>query len=530
MLAQATKLQKRAVNSVINMFEDGEDAVLVQSMTGSGKTYIGMEFIKWYLAQDANHRAMIVVPTVALVEQFHETAQRFGFEVAIYHGTLKYRIDASGKYVAMRGIRDIPNARICITLPDTFATLVQGTNHHGWNDAWNPSLLLMDEAHKNTSENSQAVRNRFLGRVNRLFVLGLTATPRREQNGDGENLLEWYGDNLICAATPKELLEAGRIVAPIVHEFSASDVEVAEWRRLTQGESNKSTIIIAKDTAHAYSLVQAFNNSASVQLITSVGIEGRDDVNAQTVKERQKILADFRNGLFEVLVSVNTVCEGFDAPRARYVMICRDMAAEALYHQVVGRVMRVYEGKENGIVMDFGGNHKRYGSIMDKVWTVADYAPVHKFSEGKRSVSATRWNRAQRFMIVCACEKVYDAKKRETCPACRRETNIEITVENRDILEGCNISCEEYLAFQVPLKMAATSKHHVEGAPARVIGQRLNERTGIDLFLPEIGINPEYKIIGLIFANSEPLGMKRVFKLKEFPSYLKGKVNGKVAA
>jgi superfamily II DNA or RNA helicase len=495
--AQATVLQKRASKAIMNLFEQGETSVLVQAATGAGKTYIGFDFIWNYLMADVSNKVQIVVPTVALVEQFHETAQAFGLAVSVYHGELKYRIDSKGNKVPM-----VYNAsaRINITLPDTFATLLEGKNHYGFDTRWVPTLLLMDEAHKNTSASSQ----KFKEWAPEAWVLGMTATPRREQNESGEHLIEWYGDNLIIAASFDELVAAGRIVPPSIHEFNETDNELDKWTLLTEGHTNKSTMVVARDTKSAIAYVEAFRKrfpKLVVELITAVGNKD-EGIAQQTPKYRQELQSKFKRGLIDVLVSVDTLCEGFDAPRAKFVMIMRSMTSEALYHQVVGRVLRMYtcmvsgEVKTHGYVMDFGGNHKKFGSIAERIWTPMDYAPaVSVVANDNQRVTVGQFVRSDKLMISCkCCQKVFDAKARKVCPSCKQEHETYVAVPVKDIFEKVyNMVDFNKMHLQALTKMFSF-RHYGVGSEYAMMREIYNEAFGTEVFTAT-GVNPKHKLL-----------------------------------
>jgi superfamily II DNA or RNA helicase len=71
------------------------------------------------------------------------------------------------------------------------------------------------------------------------------------------------------------------------------------------------------------------------------------------MKTRRQRIEAFRTGELRVLVSTSLADEGLDVPRAsRLVLVCGGRAAGKL-EQRVGRILRVFEGKEYGIVHDF---------------------------------------------------------------------------------------------------------------------------------------------------------------------------------
>jgi DNA repair protein RadD len=88
--------------------------------------------------------------------------------------------------------------------------------------------------------------------------------------------------------------------------------------------------------------------------------------------ERDELLARFRHlpsdGLFErtplsYLVNVNVLTTGFDAPNIDCVAMLRPTLSPGLYYQCLGRGFRLYPGKQNCLVLDFGGNVLRHGPV-----------------------------------------------------------------------------------------------------------------------------------------------------------------------
>jgi DNA repair protein RadD len=74
-------------------------------------------------------------------------------------------------------------------------------------------------------------------------------------------------------------------------------------------------------------------------------------------------LSDFKAGSLRYLVNVNVLTMGFDAPNIDCVAMVRPTLSPGLYYQMVGRGFRLAEGKENCLVLDFGGNVLRHGPV-----------------------------------------------------------------------------------------------------------------------------------------------------------------------
>jgi DNA repair protein RadD len=80
-------------------------------------------------------------------------------------------------------------------------------------------------------------------------------------------------------------------------------------------------------------------------------------------KERVKVITDFRAGRVKYLVNVNVLTHGFDAPNVDCVAMLRPTMSPGLYYQMVGRGFRLCDGKQDCLVLDFGGNVLRHGPV-----------------------------------------------------------------------------------------------------------------------------------------------------------------------
>ena len=71
----------------------------------------------------------------------------------------------------------------------------------------------------------------------------------------------------------------------------------------------------------------------------------------------------------EVLVSVDLFSEGFDCPDVEFIQLARPTLSLAKYMQMVGRGLRVAEGKEYCVILDNMGLYKRFGlPSADRDW------------------------------------------------------------------------------------------------------------------------------------------------------------------
>jgi len=84
---------------------------------------------------------------------------------------------------------------------------------------------------------------------------------------------------------------------------------------------------------------------------------------------RDGAVAAFRDGVVQVLLSVDLISEGFDAPACDCVLMLRPTASLGLYLQQVGRGLR--PGEQHAVILDCAGNAERHGMPDDEhVWSL----------------------------------------------------------------------------------------------------------------------------------------------------------------
>ena len=151
--------------------------------------------------------------------------------------------------------------------------------------------------------------------------------------------------------------------------------------------------------------------------------------------ERDELLARFRglpaDGLFErrplkYLVNVNVLSTGFDAPNIDCVALLRPTLSPGLYYQQVGRAFRLHPGKQNSLVLDYGGNVLRHGPV--------DQIRIQERAVGSGGGVAPAKECPQCHSLVAAGYTV--------CPDCghefpaREKANHEATASSEGILSG----------------------------------------------------------------------------------------------
>jgi DNA repair protein RadD len=84
--------------------------------------------------------------------------------------------------------------------------------------------------------------------------------------------------------------------------------------------------------------------------------------------DRNKIVKEFKGRKFKYLVNVSVLTTGFDAPHVDMIAILRPTESNSLYQQIVGRGLRLSDGKKECYVLDYTGmGHDIYApEVSDK--------------------------------------------------------------------------------------------------------------------------------------------------------------------
>jgi DNA repair protein RadD len=223
----------------------------------------------------------------------------------------------------------------------------------------------------------------------RVRTIGLTATPFRLKSGmicGPENILnaicfevgvrELIRDGYLCplvtkagrerADTGQLHVRGGEFVADELEQMMDQDqlVEAACQEIIEYTRDRHAVLIFAAGVKHAQHIQRILQETHHVECGFVCG--------ATPDGERDELLGRFRgdqaSGLFQheplkYLVNVNVLTTGFDAPRIDCVALLRPTLSPGLYYQEVGRGFRLWPGKQNCLVLDFGGNILRHGPV-----------------------------------------------------------------------------------------------------------------------------------------------------------------------
>jgi len=351
-------------NEALGEWERNGRRGVVQVVTGGGKTTFAGMCVERFLGEGVGRRANIVVPTVALLDQWYVALQEdFGLSIADI-GTY------SGDGVAAK--------------PRRINLLVINTARRWTAKITGPaSMLIVDECHRAGSpENAKALDGP------RLASLGLSATPRRDYDEGFETIVEpaigpviyEYDYNAARrdgVIVPFELRnvaialtddEAGRYsiatrrVSALVKRYNdGEDVEYRLKRVLRERASVSANaqwrlpIAVRLVEAHRGERVLVFHESISaadriVTLLTSRRHRAAAYHSGLGPELRRDNLRLFRRGLFDVLVSCRALDEGVNVPEASVGVIASSTASTRQRIQRLGRVLRPAPGKSAAVI------------------------------------------------------------------------------------------------------------------------------------------------------------------------------------
>ena len=432
-MMQLRPYQQAAVDAVYQHLRERNDNPCVVLPTGTGKS-----LVLGQIATDAvsrwNGRVLVLAHVKELLEQNAEKIQALcpGLDIGVYSAGLKRR--DTNHSVIVAGIQSVYRCACELGAFD---------------------LVIVDEAHL-IPPDGEGMYRQFLGDaliVNpNLRVIGLTATPYRLKGGEicqPENML-----NHVCyEAGIKEMIvqgylcklksRGGRARANLddLHirggEFIASEMEeamdteslvssaCAEIIELTR--SRNSVLIFTTSVEHC--------RHVAAEIARRTGIECGVVTGDTPAGERAERLARFKGESIQTdlfgekkpclkyLANVNVLTTGFDATNVDCVVLLRPTASVGLYVQMVGRGTRLHPGKDDCLILDYGGNVLRHGPVDAVV--VSDKTPGSGEAPAKECPN---------------CHALIHAAYRH-CPDCNHEfpppqTELEDTASGEGILSG----------------------------------------------------------------------------------------------
>jgi superfamily II DNA or RNA helicase len=313
--------------------------------TGTGKTVAFSRFA-WEMGFD---RTLVMVHRDELVQQ---TLKTFGWVwPGASQGVIQGELDQWNRNVVVASVQSLHSRRLPRYDPSLY------------------DLVIVDEAHHAAANSWGNVLDHFDAK----FVLGVTATPERF---DGRGLDHIFGDEPLYVYPLRQAIEDERLVRIIQYgiktyvnldkvKVQRGDFQTGELSAAVNTPERNKIIVDAYlekargrraaafcvDLQHVYDLAETFDG-AGVSVSFVDGNMPKD--------ERRARLAAFRAGRFDVMVNCEVLTEGFDDPGLSCILGCRPTKSRGLLTQMIGRGLRLHEGKSNCMILDFSDNCHRH--------------------------------------------------------------------------------------------------------------------------------------------------------------------------
>lgn len=176
---------------------------------------------------------------------------------------------------------------------------------------------------------------------------------------------------------PADLGDA--VIDPVAVEGVAAPLlELAGERR---------TVVFAVDIRHATAIADSLNEKRpGCARVVHGKLKKRD---------RRAVLTAHRAGEFQFLLNCVLLTEGYDDPEIACVAMARPTMSRVLYSQAVGRALRLCDGKEEALLLDFVGVGSKFNLVApEDALAGALRGPVARVTPG----DVARWSarRAQR--------------------------------------------------------------------------------------------------------------------------------------
>lgn len=356
--------QRESIDALNNALRTRDDNPCIVLPTGAGKSLVMAVTLQEWFAKVPTMRVMVLAHRKELVEQNAAELQGIApnLSVGVYAASLKRRDT----------LHNITFASI-----DSVAKRAE--------DFPPQDVLMIDEAHRIPVRGEGKYRkfiDSMIERNSSMRVVGLTATPYRM--GSGPICHRDHTLNHVCyEANTGDLIRDGYLSPLRTCEGDHATLDLKGVKK-TAGEYNLKDLalrvdqseVVAEAVKHMVGTVRKEQRKSVIVFCIDIehckhvagelrryGIDAPYILGATKIKERERLVDEFKAGKFQFLLSVDCFFEGFNAKRVDCVAMLRPTQSKGLWVQAVGRGLRLFDSKANCLVLDYGDNIMRHGPI-----------------------------------------------------------------------------------------------------------------------------------------------------------------------
>lgn len=336
--------QEYAIQKLRESIGKGKKRPVLCLPTGAGKTFVATLIVEGALKK--GNRVAFVVPAKALIDQTVEAFRAHG-------------IHEIGVQQADHPLKN-PMMPVQVCSDQTLSR--RGIVHLA-------DVIIVDECHRRSTMMDNWMAN---PDWEKNIFIGLSATPW------AKGMANKY-DDLIIAETTQGLIEKGylspfRAYAAAHPDLTGVPIEKGDYQTaklsevmsegglvagivenwLANGE-DRPTFCFCVDVAHAEKVQDRFRRAGiDCEIITA----DTKDYDRQDIKRR------FHTGETRVVVNVGTLTTGVDWD-VRCIILARATKSDMLYVQMMGRGLRIAEGKVDCLIFDHSDTTQRLGFVTD---------------------------------------------------------------------------------------------------------------------------------------------------------------------
>lgn len=348
--------QHEAVEAVEAAWSRGLRRPAVVLPTGAGKTVVFSHLVQRRIAARGGawngRRALVLAHRTELIEQAADKIRAVAPDLTV--GIVKAQRNGT--------LADVVVASVQTLRSENRRRQLVGVD-----------LVVVDECHHAVAQSYLTILDHFGCMTDGAQAVGFTATMSR---GDDLALGDVWQD-VVYVKPIAEMIAAGWLVRPRGKRIRVDDLDLSKVRR-SRGDYSEAGLGAALEASLApEAIAKAVSEHASdrptllfaptVKSATVIGDAVREAGHSTALvhgematTERRAALEAFSAGQTQVLANCMVLTEGTDLPRASCAVIARPTTNRGLYVQMVGRVLRLWPGKTDALVLDVVGASQRH--------------------------------------------------------------------------------------------------------------------------------------------------------------------------
>ncbi|MFW6046436.1 MAG: EcoAI/FtnUII family type I restriction enzme subunit R [Candidatus Woesearchaeota archaeon] len=353
--------QETAVKNVIESITKGNKKVLLTMATGTGKTFTSFQIVWKLIKSNYFTRILFLTDRIFLRDQAHDDFEPLG--------------NARTK---IKGNNYEKNRKVYFS---TYQTLYKGDLYKNIPEDFF-DLIIIDECHRSRYGDWGEMLNHF----NTAYNLGMTATPKREDNID---VYKYFGEPVFTYSLA-QAIEDGYLVPYKLYKITSNidkngliinsgldivyddEIQLEKLKVLCPPSQFERTItlpdrtefmtkkfieLLNKTDKHAKTIIFCVDMDHAQDITNKINqIMEKEDFATRIVSEEKDDLTIFRDAEREfplIATTVDLLSTGIDIPHLRNIVFMKPVASTVLFKQIIGRGSRLSKNKGFFRIIDF---------------------------------------------------------------------------------------------------------------------------------------------------------------------------------